>query len=100
MSPPMPPPGMAGIFSFSGFSATRADALFHCGLGGLDRVLDPMLLLLELDLGGRAHSDDRDASGQLGQALLQLLAVIVRVRLVDLGLDLVDPALDLVGGPA
>src|SRR3712207_7869713 len=31
----------------------------------------------------------------LGQALLQLLAIVIRRRLVDLGLDLVDPAFHL-----
>ena len=56
-----------------------------------------MLALLELDLGGRADLDHRDAAGQLGQPLLQLLAVVVGVRLLDLGTDLVDPTGDLVG---
>src|SRR5204863_2217564 len=42
----------------------------------------------------RADLDDRDAAGQLGEALLELLAVEVRVRGLDLGLDLVDAALD------
>src|SRR6266540_6678085 len=77
------------------YPAARDDALLHGGLGGLHGVLDAVLLLLELDLGGRAHADDRDAARQLGQALLQLLPVVVGVRLLDLGLDLVDPALDL-----
>jgi hypothetical protein len=56
-----------------------------------------VLALLQLDLGGRADLDDRDAAGQLGQPLLQLLAVVVGVALLDLGADLVDPALDLLG---
>jgi hypothetical protein len=56
-----------------------------------------VLALLELDLGGRARLDDGDAAGELGEALLELLAVVVGVRLLDLGADLVDPALDLVG---
>ena len=55
-----------------------------------------MLLLLELDLGGGADLDDGDAAGQLGQALLQLLPVVVGVGVLDLGLDLVDAALDVV----
>ena len=42
-----------------------------------ERVLDAVLLLLQLDLGGRADLDDGDAAGQLGQPLLQLLAVEV-----------------------
>src|SRR5436305_4472830 len=73
------------------------DALLDRVLGVGDGVLDAVLLLLELDLGGSADLEDRDAAGQLGQPLLQLLAVVVAVALLDLGLDLVDPAGDLVG---
>ena len=60
-----------------------------------------MLLLLELHLGGHPHAQDADATGQLGQPLLQLLAVPVGVGVVDLGADLPDPVLDrlLVTGP-
>ena len=74
-------------------AAAGDDALFDRGLGRLHRVLDAVLLLLELDLGGRADLDDRDAAGQLGEALLELLAVVVGVGVVDLLLDLVDAAL-------
>ena len=59
-----------------------------------------MLLLLELDLGGRADLEDRDAAGQLGEALLELLAVVVGVGVVDLGLDLGDATVDVVLGAA
>src|SRR6266511_3683119 len=65
------------------------------GPGGRQGVLDAVLLLLELDLGGRADADDRDAAGQLGQALLELLAVPIGVGPLDLLLDLVDLALDV-----
>ena len=63
-----------------------------------DRVLDAVLLLLELDLGGGADLEDGDAAGQLGQALLELLAVVVGVGVLDLVLDLLDAALDVVVG--
>ena len=43
-------------------------------------VLEAVLLLFQLGLGGRADLDDRDAAGQLGQPLLQLLAVVVTSR--------------------
>src|SRR5207249_7852321 len=49
----------------------------------------------ELDLGGRADLDDPDATGQLRQPLLELLAVPVGVGLVDLAADLRDPGVDL-----
>src|SRR4051812_47509208 len=78
-------------------ATTGDDALLDGGLGVADGVLDTVLALLELDLGRGAGLDDGDATGQLGQALLQLLAVVVGVRLLDLGADLVHPALDLLG---
>ena len=79
-------------------AAAGNDALFDGGLGGRHRVLDAVLLLLELDLGGRADLDDRNAAGQLGQPLLQLLAVPVGVGVLDLALELRDATLDLVFG--
>ena len=60
-----------------GDAAARDDALFDRGAGGAQRVLDAVLLLLELGLGRGADLDDGHATGQLGQALLQLLAVEV-----------------------
>src|SRR5690606_31092704 len=59
-------------------------------------VLDAVLTLLELDLGRGTGLDDGDATGELGQALLELLTVVVGVRVLDLGTDLVDPSGDLV----
>ena len=80
-----------------GGAATGDHTLLDRRTSGRDGVLDAVLLLLELDLGGRADLDDGDAAGQLGEALLELLAVPVRVGVLDLGLDLVDPALDVLG---
>ena len=48
-------------------------------------VLDAVLLLLQLHLGGGADLDDRHTAGQLGETLLELLAVPVRIGVVDLG---------------
>src|SRR3954454_11183554 len=75
-------------------TAARHDALLEGRAGGLQRVLDAVLLLLHLRLGGRADLHDGDAAGELGEALLELLAVEVGVRVLDLRLDLVDAALD------
>src|SRR5699024_2375883 len=80
-----------------GDATTGDDALLLGGLGVADRVLDAVLALLELHLGGRTRLEDGDAAGELGEALLELLAVVVRVGVLDLGADLGDPALDLVG---
>jgi hypothetical protein len=59
-----------------------------------------VLLLLHLRLGGRADLHDGDAAGELGEALLELLAIEVGVGVLDLGLDLVDAALDGLASPA
>ena len=54
----------------------------------MHRVVDAILALLHLDLGGAADADHRHAARELGQPLLQLLAVVVGGGLLDLGLDL------------
>src|SRR5699024_2943342 len=74
--------GRAGLQQ--GHAATGDDALVHGGLGVAHRVLDAVLALLELDLGGGAGPDDGHTAGQLRQALLQLLAVVVGVGVLDL----------------
>ena len=55
-------------------AAARHDALLDRGAGRVERVVDAVLLLLDLDLGRAADADHRDAAGELGQPLLQLLA--------------------------
>ena len=75
-------------------SATGDDALLERGACRLESVLDAMLLLLHLGLGRSADLDDCDAAGQLGEPLLELLAVEVGVGVLDLGLQLLDPGLD------
>ena len=71
-----------------GDAAAGDDALFDGRAGGREGVLDAVLLLLQLDLGGGADLDDGDAAGQLAQALLELLAVPVGGRGLEGGLDL------------
>ena len=61
-------------------AAAGDDALLDRRAGRLQGVLDAVLLLLELDLGGRADLDDGDAAGELGEALLELLLVEVASR--------------------
>ena len=77
-------------------AAAGDEALLDGRAGRRERILDAVLLLLELDLGGRADLDDGDAAGQLGETLLELLLVVVGGRVLDLGLDLAHPGLDLV----
>src|SRR5438093_8768984 len=61
-----------------------------------ERVLDAVLLFLELHLGGRADLDDGDAAGELRETLLELLLVEVAGGLFDLCLDLLDAGQDLI----
>src|SRR5688572_29746061 len=77
-------------------AAARNDAFLDRGAGGVKRVVDAVLALLHLDLGRAADLDHRDAAGELGQPLLELLAVIVAGGDLDLLTDRFDPALDLV----
>ena len=77
-----------------GDAAAGDDAFLDRRLGRVHRVLDAGLLLLHLGLGGRPDLDHGHAAHELGQPLLELLAVVVGGRLLDLGADLLDPALD------
>src|SRR5205085_699111 len=77
-------------------AATGDDALLDGRAGRVHGVLDARLLLLHLDLGGRADADDRDAADQLGQALLQLLAIVVRGGVLDLAADRLHARVDRV----
>src|SRR5690606_25062236 len=81
-------------------STAGDDAFFDGGAGGRQRIFDAVLLLLELHLGGCADLDDGNAAGQLGETLLELLAVPVGVGLVDLTLDLGHATVDVVGRAA
>src|SRR5208337_2958126 len=76
-------------------AAARNDAFLDRRAGGVEGVVDAVLLLLDLDLGRAADADHRDAARELGQTLLQLLTVVVRGGLLDLRLDLTDAALDV-----
>src|SRR3954471_12331064 len=78
-------------------AAAGDDPLFDRRLGRVHRVLDARLLLLHLGLGRRTDLDHRDAADQLGQPLLQLLAVVVRGGVLDLRANLLDAALDRLG---
>ena len=78
-------------------AAARNLTLLEGRAGRLERVLDAVLLLLHLRLGRSADLDHRDAARQLREALLELLAVEVGVGVLDLGLQLLDPALDRLG---
>src|SRR6202023_1661140 len=76
-------------------AATRNDAFLNRRTGRMHRVINAILALLHLDLGRAADADHRDAAGELGQTLLQLLTVVVRGGFLDLRLDLLNARLDV-----
>src|SRR5256885_17655 len=60
------------------YATARNDAFFDGRASCVQRVFDTSFLFLHLGLGCSADIDDGDATGELGQALLQFLAVIIR----------------------
>uniref|UniRef100_A0A0N5A006 PE-PGRS family protein n=1 Tax=Parastrongyloides trichosuri TaxID=131310 RepID=A0A0N5A006_PARTI len=79
-----------------GHAAARDHAFFNGCTGGVQGVVDAVLLFLHFDFGRAADADHGNAAGQLGQALLQLFTVVVRGGFLDLLLDLADAGLDAV----
>ena len=77
-----------------GGAATGDDAFLDGCAGGVQGVVEAVFLLLHLDLRSGADVDDGNAAGQLGEALLELLAVIVAGGLLNLGFDLTHAGLD------
>src|SRR4029079_14943727 len=71
-----------------GDAAARHDAFLDGRTSRMHRVINAILALLDLDFGGAADADHRDTALELGQTLLQLLAVVVRGGFLDLRLDL------------
>src|SRR5208337_3529166 len=76
------------------YAAAWNDALLDGSFGGVHGVLDASLLLFHLGLGCRAHLDLSHAAHQLGQPLLQFLAVVVGSGVFDLGAELLHAAFD------
>ena len=77
-----------------GHAAARHDAFLDCRAGRVHGVFHARLLFLHLGLGCRADLDDCNATDELRQSFLQLLAVVVRGGLLDLVAQLLDPSLD------
>src|SRR5262249_26410687 len=75
--------------------AARQDAFLDRGTGRVHRVIDAILALLHLDLGGPTDANYRNAARELGKPLLQLLAIVVGGCLLDLRLDLGNARLDV-----
>ena len=76
-------------------AAAGDDPLLGRRAGRVQGVLDPGLGLLHVRLGRGTDADQRDAAGELGEPLLELLLVVLALGLLDLATELVDPPLDL-----
>ena len=76
-------------------AAARDHAFFNGGTGCVQRVFDAGLLLFHFDLGGSANLDHGDTAGELGNALLQLLLVVVGGGFFSLLTDRLDARLDV-----
>ena len=73
-------------------AAAGHDAFFQGGLGGGLGVVEKILSLLHFGLGRGAHADLGHAAGQLGQPLLELLAVVIAGGRFDFLADLLGAA--------
>src|SRR3954449_10169916 len=78
-----------------GDAAAGHDAFFNSRTGRMHRVINAILALLDFDFRRAADADHRDAASELGQTLLQLLAVVVRGGFLDLRLDLLHARFDV-----
>ncbi|PRD36849.1 UNVERIFIED_CONTAM: hypothetical protein NCL1_07485 [Trichonephila clavipes] len=80
-------------------AAASDDTGLDSGAGGVQGVIDAILLFLQLDFGGGTDLDHGHAAGQLGHAFLQLFLVVVAGGVLDLDADLRHAGFD-VGGIA
>src|SRR5881275_1746955 len=76
-------------------TAAWDDAFLNRRTSGVQRVFDPSFLLFHLGLSRSTDVDDRNASGEFRQALLQFLAIVIAGRLFDLTTNLSNAALDI-----
>src|SRR5690606_38850773 len=70
------------------------DTLFNRRAGRAQGIFHAMFLFFQFGLGGRADTDHRHTAGQLGEAFLQFLAVIIAGAGLDLAANFFDAALD------
>ena len=70
-----------------GAATAGHDPLFHRGAGGVQGIFDAQFAVAQFRFGGGADFDHRNATGQLGDALGELLAVVLRLGVLQLALD-------------
>ena len=76
-------------------AAAGDNAFFDRRAGRVQRVFHARFLFLHFGLGRGADVDDGHAAGELRQAFLQFLAVVIARRFLDLAADLIHAALDV-----
>ncbi len=81
-----------------GHAATGNNTFFNRSPGGVQSILHPCLLLFHLSLSGSPNIDHRHTANELGQPLLEFLAVVVRSGFFNLSADLLYPALNGIPG--
>ena len=75
-------------------AAARNNALFDGRLRGVHGVFHARLFFLQFGLGRRPDLDHGDAADQLREPLLQLLAIVIGRRVLNLRPELLDAPLD------
>src|SRR5690606_12864714 len=84
-----------GQCTHQGNTAARYHAFLDRRTGCVQGVVNACLLLFHFHFSRSTDLDHRNTAGQLGNALLQLLAIVVGSRLLDLGTDLVNTGRDI-----
>src|SRR5690606_10445415 len=78
-----------------GYATARYHAFFHGSAGSVQGIFNTGFLLFHLDFGGGANLDHGNTASQFGQALLQLLFVVVGRGFFDLLADLRNAGFDV-----
>jgi hypothetical protein len=78
-----------------GRSSTNDDALIGSGSGGTESILDSILELTNLNLGGTADLDDGDSTSKSSSSLLELLLVVLASGVLHLAVDSLDTIIDI-----
>src|SRR5690606_10389472 len=87
--------GKVGRSAQQSHAAARNDAFFNGSASRVERVVDAVLALFHFHFGRTADADHGSAASELGQAFLELLAVVIRGGFLELRINLVDAAFDV-----
>ena len=68
-------------------SASSHDSFFHSGTGGIQGIFNSQFAVFQFGFCCSTHLDDGNTTGQFGNPLVQLFAVVIRLCRVELSLD-------------